>query len=394
MTAQPWWFGDALTAGPHGLELDGHPLAAVAREHGTCLYAYGAKTVRRRIGELRAALASTGAPHRLLFAMKANRYRPLLDLLKREGDLGIDACSPREIARALEAGFTRDQISLTASMLSDRDLAQIAAAGVHVNLDTKSVLRRWAAQGGRRAGLRIDPAICAGRGADPKLSYGGSKFGFAVNDAVAAARYAGSLGIEIDTLHVHAGWGLQQSAAPLLARAWRALADVARAIPSVRAINVGGGLCARHRAEDEPLSLATWAALLREHLAPVGCTLICEPGTFIVASAGVLVCEVNTVENRADGLWIGIDAGHNVNVYVAHYGIPLAIIPVAAPLAAPVRATHVAGNINEANDVFARSLPLPVLCEGDLVALYPAGAYGASMASDHCLRGLPREVLL
>ena len=55
---------------------------------------------------------------------------------------------------------------------------------------------------------------------------------------------------------------------------------------------------------------------------------------------------------------------------------------------------HVAGNINEANDVFARSLPLPPLAEGDLLALYPAGAYGASMASDHCLRGLPAEVLL
>ena len=53
-----------------------------------------------------------------------------------------------------------------------------------------------------------------------------------------------------------------------------------------------------------------------------------------------------------------------------------------------------AGNINEANDVFARSAMLPPFSEGDLVALYPAGAYGASMASDHCLRGLPAEVMV
>ena len=108
----------------------------------------------------------------------------------------------------------------------------------------------------------------------------------------------------------------------------------------------------------------------------------------------MLVAEVNTVETRRSGTWLGIDAGHNVNCYAAHYGIPLAIVPVAQPLSPAAQVVHVAGNINEANDVFARSLRLPRLHEGDLVALYPAGAYGASMASDHCLRGLPAEVLV
>ena len=28
------------------------------------------------------------------------------------------------------------------------------------------------------------------------------------------------------------------------------------------------------------------------------------------------------------------------------------------------------------------------------VAFWPAGAYGTSMASDHCLRGIPREVVI
>ncbi len=120
----------------------------------------------------------------------------------------------------------------------------------------------------------------------------------------------------------------------------------------------------------------------------------CEPGTFVASSAGVLVAEVNTVETRKSGTWVGIDAGHNVNCYAAHYGIPLAILSVARPLAPEGPAVRLAGNINEANDVFARSVPLPELHEGDLVALYPAGAYGASMASDHCLRALPAEVLV
>jgi diaminopimelate decarboxylase len=44
--------------------------------------------------------------------------------------------------------------------------------------------------------------------------------------------------------------------------------------------------------------------------------------------------------------------------------------------------------------MFARDLHLPALAEGDLVALWPAGAYGAAMASNHCMRGLPTEVLI
>jgi len=61
----------------------------------------------------------------------------------------------------------------------------------------------------------------------------------------------------------------------------------------------------------------------------------------------------------------------------------------------PVEASYVvAGNINESNDVFARAALLPQVEEGDLLALLPAGAYGASMASDHCLRGLPPEVMV
>ena len=109
----------------------------------------------------------------------------------------------------------------------------------------------------------------------------------------------------------------------------------------------------------------------------------------------LLVAEVNTVEERRDGTWIV--ASTPVTTSTATRPTtppPLALVKVGDPLAPPAETVNVAGNINEANDVFARSLRLLRIDEGDLVALYPAGAYGASMASDHCLRGLPAEVLV
>ena len=45
------------------------------------------------------------------------------------------------------------------------------------------------------------------------------------------------------------------------------------------------------------------------------------------------MCEVTQVERKGETWWVGLDAGHNLNVYSAHYGIPLEIVPVARPLA-------------------------------------------------------------
>jgi len=398
--ATHWWLGDALAAGPEGLTLDGVSVAELAARHSTPLYVYGAATVRRRFAQLRAALAGTGVAARIYYAMKANRFPPLLRLIRAEGDVAIDGCSPREVAHALAIGFDPAEISVTAGMLSRRDLAEFADQGVHLNLDTRSGLRRWGetAGHGRCVGLRLNPGVAVGWGDEPKLRYGASQFGFDEDSVLEAARYAQHLGLEVDTLHVHLGWGLQASAAPQIAQVYRRLAGWAREIPTVRVLNVGGGLCWKQRAQDQPLAVEAWADLLAEHLGPVcrelGLTIACEPGTFVMASAGLLVAEVNTVELRASGTWVGLNIGHNLNVYAAHYDIPLAILPVARPLATPGPPVHVAGNVNEANDVFARSIRLPKVVEGDLVALWPAGAYGAAMASDHCMRGLHVEVLV
>jgi diaminopimelate decarboxylase len=78
----------------------------------------------------------------------------------------------------------------------------------------------------------------------------------------------------------------------------------------------------------------------------------------------------------------------------AMYDIPLEIIPLCNPLAAPEITAHVAGHINEGIDLWAKQRALPRLVEGDLIAFYPAGAYGSSMASDHCLRGRCAEVMV
>ena len=107
-----------LSVGSEGLAFGGASLAALARAHGTPTYVYDAARVRAAVAELRAALSETGLRSQIFYAMKANRFAPLLALLRAEGDVGIDACSPREVEGALAAGFRPEELSFTGGMLS------------------------------------------------------------------------------------------------------------------------------------------------------------------------------------------------------------------------------------------------------------------------------------
>jgi len=390
----PWWLEGCLGTSDLGLTLDGRPVAELAAGHGTPLYLYSREQIRRQVAALQGALEGTGLPWRAYYALKANRFAPVVETLREAGGLGIDASSPREVALALELGFRAEQISVTASMLSNRDLDSFAGTGVHLNLDSLSALRRWGERvpPGTGVGLRLDPGVQVGYSGDPKLDYGNSKFGFYPDQLDRAAEAAAAAGLRVDTLHIHCGWGLQMDALPRFRWALQMLVDFAGRLPGLEVVNVGGGLGARRRAEDTPLELSAWATALRELVGPLGVTVACEPGTLLVDSAGVLIAEVNTVEEKWGTHWVGVDCGHNVNLYAAHYGLPMEIAHVARPLAPERIEYSVAGNINESNDIFAVDVWLPEVREGDLLALLPAGAYGSSMASDHCLRGAAAEV--
>ena len=45
------------------------------------------------------------------------------------------------------------------------------------------------------------------------------------------------------------------------------------------------------------------------------------------------------------------------------------------------------GNINEALDVWVRGHRMPPMKGGDRIAFLNTGGYGASMNSNHCMRG-------
>jgi len=95
-----------------------------------------------------------------------------------------------------------------------------------------------------------------------------------------------------------------------------------------------------------------------------------------------------------------VDAAMNDLIRPALYGAHHEIVPVtrvAESGTKPGEKTEVAdivGPVCETGDFFARDRALPVVEEGDLLAILDTGAYGMVLASNYNTRPRPAEVLV
>lgn len=393
-----WWEKGHLRYDRDQLLFAGEKVTGLARRFGTPTFLYSGARVRENLARVRAALETTGSPHRLYYAMKANRFAPLLTLMANERLCGIDACAPEEVMHAMGCGFKESAISYTATAVSNRDLDTLVRfKKLHINCDAISTLKRLGQRDpGREIGLRINPAMGVGYGDNALLHYSGrgtTKFGIYKEQFDEALKVAADHRLSITTLHLHTGCGYLNTQLPAWEQILAEAKTFADKIPGLSAINLGGGLGVPHTGEDRPLDLQAWAGAIKRVFGGSGLTIEAEPGDYITKDAGLLLLTANTVETRQSTRYIGVDGGFNLAVEPAFYNLPFE--PVVARLRkGPLRPVTVSGNINEALDLFAEALPLPPIHEEDTLALINAGAYASAMSSNHCMRGEFREVLV
>jgi len=406
-SAPTWWVRPGLDVVDGRLQVAGRDAEALARAHGTPLYVYDLERYRENARRFQAALSAAGIPYRLRFAMKANPDREVLAAFRSLGapgspeSVGIDACSPGEVTRALECGFRPDEISFTGTNVSERDLDVILAAdGLRLNLDAISQVERVGRRAsGRTIGLRVNPARGAGYHAG--LEYSGlrpTKFGIYEDRLGEGVDAAARHGLTIDTVHFHAGSGWLADGLPAfeaaLAEATRMTRHLMDRGCPIREVNVGGGLGAPGRGHEIAVDLGAYATVLATHLGPLGVTVACEPGDQLGRDAGIILAEVVTVEDRGGARFVGLDAGWNLHCGYFIYAFLQELVPARDPLADRTWTVNVAGHINEGHDLFAEDYPMPPVGEGDIVAIVASGSYAEAMSSTHCLRPIAPAIHL
>jgi len=176
--------------------------------------------------------------------------------------------------------------------------------------------------------------------------------------------------------------------------------DIARKIPGLRFIDLGGGFGVPYSPSEEAINLAHLGNLFMEKFSRFcgeygkQLELRFEPGRYVVAESGHLLTRVTDIKpspNRR--IFVGTDTGMNHLVRPAMYGSYHPITNISNPGGVP-RTYDICGNVCECADFFARNRRIPEIRIGDLLSIDVAGAYGMSMAGNYQLRGLPAEVLV
>ncbi len=374
-------------------------LTALADTVGTPFYVYSAATLRRHIRVMREAFA--GMDTLVAYAMKANSNQAVLTLMAREG-AGADVVSGGELERAIAAGIPSRKIVFSGVGKTFAEMRRALELGIHCfNLESEPELERLsdvAVSMGMTApvSVRINPDVDAGTHAKISTGKAENKFGIPFARAREVyARIASLPGVRAVGVDMHIGSQITNMAP--FDNAFALLAELVRDLKAaghdIRHVDVGGGLGIPYHLDDvAPPDPNAYAAIVRRHIAPLGVSLVLEPGRLIVGNAGIMVTRVEYVKEGAKTFVI-VDAAMNdlirPTLYEAHHDIQ----PVVHSNKPRIRA-DIVGPVCETGDFIAQDRDIEGVEEGDLLAVMSAGAYGAVMSSTYNSRPLIPEVLV
>lgn len=378
----------------------GVEIGRLASQFGTPTYVYDQAMIERRIEDL------AGWP-RVRYAQKANSNLSILRLMRRKG-VWVDAVSAGEIHRALAAGYTPDQIVYTADIFDRAALEMVASLGVPVNCGSPDMIPQLGSRCRDRAiTLRINPGF--GHGHSQKTNTGGeqSKHGIWHAELPACLELARQHGLRVTGIHMHIGSGTDFDH---LAQVAGALLETALLLgPQLQTISAGGGLPIPYRPTDPTLDVPAYTRLWLETKAKLekrlGKTieLEVEPGRYLVAEAGSLLCEIRAVKRMGGNTFYLVDAGFHTLPRPVLYGAyhPMSIHPREGRPTGPLQSVVVGGPLCESGDIFTQAeggfvetRSLPAAQVGDLLVIHCAGAYCFAMASNYNSMPLPAEVLI
>jgi len=391
------------------LAIDGMPVTElVERAGGTPLFVYSSQSIRGKVEKLRAAMPERLSLH---YAVKANPYLPIIKLFSELVD-GFDIASGGELGHIREAGVDPAIVSFAGPGKRDAELEAALSAGVTLNLESEGEADRALAIAERlgvtpRLAIRVNPDFDL-KGSGMKMGGGAKPFGIDAERVPDLARRIIASGAEWRGFHIFAGSqaldaeAIADTQAQTLALAARLAEASGAALPHC---NLGGGMGIPYFPGDEPVDVVRVGSLLAEQFAKLpevlSDTRFCiELGRYLVGESGVYLSRIVDRKVSHGEVFLIIDGGlHHQLAASGNFGTvvrrnyPAAI---ATRFGAPVE--------EEASIVGCLCTPLDRLSDkggfpraevGDLVAIFCAGAYGASASPATFLgQGPAREMLV
>jgi diaminopimelate decarboxylase len=390
-------------------------LDSVARKFGTPTYLYSRAAIDDAYKELHRGLGVL--PHTLCFAVKSNGNLSILKHLAKLGS-GFDIVSGGELQHLQRIGVRGERIVFSGvgkdrheirEALNYRVGGRSGSAGILLfNTESEAELdilveeaARASGRGGRppAAAIRVNPDVQAG--GHPHIATGRHEHKFGLDWSEAKRLYLAhrdSKWIRWQGISSHIG--SQITTLVPFRRALRRLAgfvgELRRAQIDPRYLDVGGGLGVRYSDQKAP-TRTEYALLVSQMVRKLGVHLLLEPGRSIIAPASVLLTRVVYTKTNRGKTFVVVDSAMNDLMRPALYGAIHPITRIAREGKendAGLKRVDIVGPVCETGDCFLRDWPLGEVKAGDLLAIWVAGAYGMSQASNYNARRRPAEVLV
>ena len=390
------------------LAIDGRKVSALVAQAGsTPLFVYSAALLRQRVAALRAAMPERLAIH---YAVKANPFRPLLQVMSELVD-GFDIASGGELALVKDAGIAPSLVSFAGPGKRDDELESAIAAGVTLNLESEGEATRALRIADRlgqspRLAVRVNPDFDL-KGSGMKMGGGAKPFGVDAERVPALVRQIIASGAEWRGFHIFAGSQSLDTAAIIetqrqtLDLAARLAEDIGIALPHC---NLGGGFGIPYFPGDKPIDIEQIGAALADRFAVLPEILKetrfgIELGRYLIGEAGVYLTRIIDRKHSHGEIFLVTDGGlHHQLAASGNFGTVIRRnypVAIASRFDAPVEEqASVVGCLCTPLDRLADKAGFPTAQEGDLVAVFCAGAYGATASPAMFLGQGPATELL
>jgi diaminopimelate decarboxylase len=390
------------------------PLQSLAEKYGTPLYVYSKATISGHFSRLDASLAKLD--HLICFAVKANSNLSVLNTIAKLGG-GFDIVSAGELFRVIKAGGDPAKCTFAGVGKTRDEIEYALKQGIYCfNAESEAELHyinQVAGELGLQApvAVRVNPNVDAHTHAKITTGKSENKFGIDFDQILDVyARVAADCpNLIIKGLQMHIGSQLT-NVDPFLEAVQKVIPLVTQVKKSygIEFFSIGGGIGINYKqsldsgdsawwqenAEVHPLTIQAYAEAVVPHLEPLGLRILCEPGRFMVGNAGVMLTKVLYEKRGSAKIFKIVDAGMNDLIRPTLYEGWHQIVPLKQPANATVEKVDVVGPICESGDFLAQNRELPLVKEGEYLAVLSAGAYGFTMASNYNTRPMPAEILV
>lgn len=374
----------------------------------TPLFVYSRDLIGKRMADLRDAMPSRLFIH---YAVKANSFDPILKKMSQLVD-GFDIASGGELALVRAAGIDPALVSFAGPGKRDAELESAITAGVTLNLESENEARRALAIADRlgvapKLAIRVNPDFEL-RGSGMKMGGGAKPFGIDAERVPELARTVISAGAQWRGLHIFAGSqalgadAIIEAQANTLALAAQLAGEIGAPLPH---LNMGGGFGIPYFSGDIPLDISAIGAALSQQFDKLPQFLekteFCiELGRYLVGEAGIYLTRIIDRKESHGEIYLITDGGlHHQLAASGNFGtVVRRNYPVAIAThfgVEPSEVANVVGCLCTPLDRLADKAHLPRADVGDLVAVFCAGAYGASASPAQFLgQGAAREILV